>query len=761
MTHDPADQCNTSSVLRVGDGAQMGNVTIGDVAGRDIVITHITQIVGATPPPYRAAVTRMAEDYGAVFGGRDAELAQLDAWLTQDTQPCAFLHAPTGRGKTALLQHWVAQIQQRGDWHVVVVPISIRYQTASAVMAVGALATALAAFHGETDKLQTYNQTPDQLRPVIADYLRRAPNDERRLLVVLDGLDEAVGWQVARDLFPREPGPQLRLLASARQKAHTSRADWLERLGWQTAQTCDLELAGLRRAAVQDILRRMGNPLDQLATDVNLLAKIERVSEGDPLTIRFLIEALRDGTLTPGKLTGLPPGLEAYVKDWLKELRQQSRHAEEVYTLLTLCAVALGPLSKADIEHLAPERLARRLDRIDAAASVARFLIGDGSAQSGYVLSHPRLRELFVEQVLSPRERTESRQRFVDHGKAWYADRRQALPAYLRQFWIMHLVEAGEWELTQQILTEVVPTGADGRYQQPWAEARSRAEGSYAGYLADLDRLWGYAENRNAFALGLRCALIASSVRSLSGNLSPELLVGLVTIGTPEGKWSPAAALEHVRQMPNPQRQAEALRTLAQCGCELSFAQALDVARGIVDDNARARALGALALHLRLPTFCLWRWRRCGGLSTIMRGLRRCAIWPPTCLPTFCLWRWRRCGGLSTIMRGLRRCAIWPRICRRTCWPRRWSWRGALPTRSGGRGRGRPWPHTCRSRTKAGFGRKRWRRRGGWPMRRGGCWHWGVWPHTCLASSNAQSGGKHWRRRGEFRRGGGRGRWGF
>src|SRR5207249_706152 len=103
------------------------------------------------------------------------------------------LLAPTGRGKTALLIHWVAHVQVVGAWTVVFAPISLRFQTASETVTLGALAHGLAAFHGETARLHTYNMTPDQLRPLIADYLRRDPPVGHRLLLVLDGLDEAVG----------------------------------------------------------------------------------------------------------------------------------------------------------------------------------------------------------------------------------------------------------------------------------------------------------------------------------------------------------------------------------------------------------------------------------------------------------------------------------------------------------------------------------------------------------------------------------------
>jgi len=100
--------------------------------------------------------------------------------------------APTGRGKTALLIHWLARIQVSTRWRVVFAPISLRYQTADAATVLSTVARGLADCYGERDQLETFNLTPDQFRPIISEYLRRNPSTERGILVVLDGLDEAI-----------------------------------------------------------------------------------------------------------------------------------------------------------------------------------------------------------------------------------------------------------------------------------------------------------------------------------------------------------------------------------------------------------------------------------------------------------------------------------------------------------------------------------------------------------------------------------------
>lgn len=395
---------------------QYGNVIAGNKVDGDMVMgnKYIDQVPRFIP--HAIAIKNMIAYYTEVFGGREDLFDALDTFLASN-KPYAFLHAPTGRGKTALLINWTDHVSAADEWTVIFAPISIRYGTARADVIFPILATALADVYGEREQLTIYNQTPENLRALIARYLDSLPPNGRCVLVVIDGLDEAVGWELGLDLFPYNPPPHLRVVASAREMANTSRADWLSRLGWRNKQTASIILPELDHAAVSDILRHMSNPLDELATDVNLLAEIERVSQGDPLTIRLLVEGLQDGSLTPGKLTNLPPGLEPFVHDWLDNLQMHSANSAPIRAFLVFCTTALGPLTSADLEILAPEYFETRAVLNEAARIVARFVIGDDSDEQGYVFSHPRLRELFLERVLSKKERALLQDAFIECGK--------------------------------------------------------------------------------------------------------------------------------------------------------------------------------------------------------------------------------------------------------------------------------------------------------------------------------------------------------
>lgn len=596
-----------------------------EIATPPTLKTIFADMVRPAPPDYRARILRMVEDYEGVFGGHETEMTVLDRFLAQDEKPCTLLLSPTGRGKTALLLHWLVRVYRAGDWSIIFAPISMRYRTASADATLRMLVHTLAAFHHDSEQMQTYNIAPYHLRPIIADYLHRNSPDGRRLLLVLDGLDETVGWQVEHDLFPRTLGRHVRIIATARQSMTMTRDDWLAALGWSTHQTYDLVLPTLSQAEMDDILHRMCQSVNGVDVTCDLHAHISRVSQGDPFTMTLLIEALQDQTLTPDRLAAMSPGLEAYIWNWLqeRELQHTETAAMSTTTILGMCTTALGPLTNDDLLQLVPQVFHTQDDIVQAAHGARHFITGDGSNNNGYVFRHPRLHELFLEQVFSQRERENFHQHFVTYGLAWYSSypshplslastlvpgtspikgRRfkgetlSPLTDYLRQLWIEHLAAAGAWDAIRTVLTETVFN--ENGFQQPWLTARFAAEGSYAGYLSDLDILWRWADQHNDISLGVRCALIASTIRSMSGNLLPALLVRLMTVGVPEGRWSVPVALNHVRLMPAPGQKVKALKALVECSCDISTDLMLDIADTFTDEGWRAEALMVLLPHL-------------------------------------------------------------------------------------------------------------------------------------------------------------------
>jgi len=298
--------------ISTGDVAQSILVT-GD---RNVVIQHLTVGIRRLPTDYTTCINNFLTHYlgrpgepPVPFGGREAALRALDAWLEEGT-PYLLLTAPAGRGKSALLVRWLERLQDRDDLLPVFVPISVRFRTNLQTVVFAALAARLAHAFGKP--VPGDPNTPAEVwRGMVSSYLDRTPPEGKRLLVVVDGVDEAADWEIGADL--------LKVVVSGRLTAtRPTPAAYRRALAWESpALAAEMDLEPLDRAGVADVLERMGVPLDQLARDVDLVAELHRLSEGNPLLVNLYVQDLweqREGAarLRAEDLRTIRPGYEGY-----------------------------------------------------------------------------------------------------------------------------------------------------------------------------------------------------------------------------------------------------------------------------------------------------------------------------------------------------------------------------------------------------------------------------------------------------------------
>ncbi len=601
--------------LHIQGAVEKSAIVIGDY---NIVVQTIVEPVRRLPTDYATHIEEFLQAYLGTpenpvpFGGRDAALAELDAWLADAHTPYLLLTAPAGRGKSALLVRWLERVRrQHPGMAVVFVPVSIRYSTNQASLTFAALAAQLARAFG--DPVPADPHTPAEVwKAIAAQYLRREPPPEG-LLVVLDGLDEAADWEPDPVLFPLNPRPGLKVAVSARLTATRPRAaDWRRALGWERLPVREMALEPLDRPGLQDVMLKMGAPTDELARKPFIVEELHRLTGGDPLLVRFYVEDLwkrREDALhlTPEDLHRLQPGYEGYFQSWWEYQHQlwdekaplRERSVREVLNLL---ATALGPLPKDALLELAhPEAGLDTWTLEEALRPLARFVV---QAPEGYIFGHPKLGDFFFGR-LARREQADLEARFLRWGAEVLAALEQGrlapheAPAYLVRYYRAHLARA---RAPLAAFRRLVATDA-------WARAWEALEGSYAGYLSDVRAVWerairvneaGLAQGQHplpALGLEIRCALIEASVHSLAARLPAQLPALLVE----DDLWTPAQALAHLRQMPDEEKRANALAALVPMLARKApeaLPDALQAARSIRDADDRARALAALAPHL-------------------------------------------------------------------------------------------------------------------------------------------------------------------
>ena len=593
------------------------------------------------PPDYATAIENFLRlylgkpDQPVPFGGRDAILRDLDAWLEDPQRPFALLTAPAGQGKSALLAHWVNALNAR-NFPVAFVPVSVRFGTNLESVTFSALAIQLARLLGEN--IPSDPSIPGQVwRGMVSSYLRRSP-PQGRLLVILDGVDEAANWDVDGKLFPLDPPPGLKVLISARSTAdRPNPGAWARALVWNQRNTYQLELPPLDRLGLRDVLEKMGVPLDELAHQPFIVEELHRLTEGDPLLVRLYVddlwakgEAVR--RLRPEDLRSLRPGYQGYFDQWWEDQRRlwgdaRPLREKEVREILNLLSAAFGPLRAEDLCRLADPSVGLSSWTLqDHLRTLARFVVPSSHDQEDYVFAHPRLAEYFWNK-LHPDEQEELERRFRRWGQQVLAElgdgrlRPRDAPPYLLRYYRAHLERAAA------PLEEFRPLV----HTRAWAEAWEAMEGSFGGYLGDVRACWerAAAEDGRAAARGdaaahlgdeIRCALIEASIRSLAANLPPELVAALVR----HHQWTPRQALAYIRQNPDKWTRVETLgKLLPFLERPEHLAEALAAAREIQEAYPRARVLAALAEPLaKLPRPALHpSWHE--TLSSLARRTRR------------------------------------------------------------------------------------------------------------------------------------------
>jgi len=547
------------------------------------------------------------------FGGRETQLTELDQWLADPAHPYALMVAEAGRGKSALLTHWVAQVVEAGRAAVVLAPISIRFGTARKSMSTSLLGARLRLLHGVTADPP---RDPEVWLGEIDHYLRTDRRGDVPLLIVLDGVDEAIDWVCGRDLrFPTYPGQGVKVLVSARPLLDSDAAGWRERLEWGN-DVAQIVLPPLDRSGVASVLMVMGNPLRELGTHINVVGELHRLSAGEPLLVCLYVEELqrtRSGTIFLRGADSLPlqPGLAAYFDRWWTEQREQWGAATPlrepaVRTLLGLFACAVGPLAASDILALTrPEGFDTWILE-EALQPLGRFVVGAGS-EHGYVFSHPRLHQYFYDK-LTGSERRGWEDRFVAYGHATLValqagDLTPRLASrYVVQDYSTHLERVG-----------AQPERFYALVSENWLRAWEALEGEHSGFLDDLSKAWDHVDAAGmqatshavlAQVIGRQCryALIQASINSLSSNIPPTLLVALVA----KSIWTADQAMSTVRHIPRVMTRVEALIRLSPHLSESLLREALELLRALARSNKSfAAAYAQDGLKVVLPRLAM------------------------------------------------------------------------------------------------------------------------------------------------------------
>ncbi|WP_227243303.1 trypsin-like peptidase domain-containing protein [Paraburkholderia caribensis] len=528
------------------------SLTLGSAADSSFSSELLDQfgVARNAPSEFRAGVQLFLSTYlgtrnrRVAFGGRGTMLASLNAWLKGPTTPHRLLlHAPGGRGKSALVVKWLLDVSEQ--CRLIFLPISARSETNLPHLFFHALAARLAEIL-DVDLLPPIANDPEaHYRAVSTDWLRRLNAGGKPVLLVIDGLDEAAGWRLPLTLLPDVPPPGLRIVVSARERAGDRGAEgWLRQLGWERSDPPPARLAvdRLNDAGVGEVLRSM-DPRFADADNAEVAAQVARLSGGDPWIVKLYAEDLRedDGStrrLRAEDLAHLQPGFAAFFGDWLRdqkniwERRQHPIDDMSLDAVLAILACAQGPLRHNELARIyryrrGPDFVLSRED----IEPVNRFILGDGNV-SGYVLAHPKFAEFLRDEHFDDAMPLhKAREAILRWGRDTLSDLETetlapaSCPAYLLTHLGQHLVDA---QAPAEDFMRLV--------EQGWLGAWYRAEGSYRGFSLDVRRAVNAIEgddrhDERRWAWQLRCHMAMSSIVSTGNQIPGWLIAACVKAG--------------------------------------------------------------------------------------------------------------------------------------------------------------------------------------------------------------------------------------
>jgi Trypsin-like peptidase domain len=527
------------------------------------------------------------------FGGRDPQIKALDDWLEDASAPrYGLIEARAGLGKSALLARWVDSLRSKSDgYNLVYFPISARWQTNSQTAIFQSIAFRLSRLFCEP---APQSEDLRDLTAVTSKYFHRAAREMKGLLVVVDGLDEATGWEAGTDFFPPRGHGNVRALVAARPLGSR---DWLGRLGWNTRGVArSFDLRELDRHAVAECLRQMGNLLAPLADRFPIVETLYEKSGGDPLVLKLYVEEIqkyvdRSSGFDEAALKQMRPGLAGFFDYWFRDqvnLWGEDRIEREprVRAMMGLCSLAHGPLQQQDLRSLKPEIFAHRGDVDRAAEDLQRLLIGDGRAK-GYVVSHPRLADFVREELLEKEELQIYESILLGYCERTVRNLKHSedsrVPDYVVRWYTTHLIQASS------SCIEFLPL-----LSLDWCAEWERVEGTPAGFLNDLEKAWQQASSPEFIGVRIRIALLRSSILTRGRGIGMTLFAQSLAAGL----ISPTLAEVIAAQREDASERFHYLLLIAKNEDQPSsrlYREVLPAARLIGDDYQRVIAFSAVA----------------------------------------------------------------------------------------------------------------------------------------------------------------------
>lgn len=465
------------------------------------------------------------------FGGREAELARIDGFLHEHKSGYIFVTGSSGIGKTTLLGHVIRRYSARNNTICTYYFLSRKDDTASESQLLRGVCRQLA------DSLGFAGYLPEDipsLRALYQDLLTRPVENDRQLMVVIDGLDEADAWIPGRNICPMPLPAGVFVLLAARKMADR---DWTGDLDLPR-DSCVINLGALDPDGIVQAFKSAGGRASDWIAQEDFRQQVVRVSAGDPFYVRCLLEDIERGEATPENVGSKPKSLDGYLDQWWRAV-VPAIEEPTVRDLLGYLAVARGPIGIGDLAKVDPADSLTAFTLLPTLTKVQRFVVGDWA--TGYSLCHPRFQD-FIVRRLGP-ALTEYEDKLIGYcagpsdGRGEYALRHLA----------SHYAQRRQFGKLNDLLM-----------RPEYMRAKRAKGGSYYSYIQEVTGAIEVCEGQGMAGLPQLAfySLLVAVLRTQTANIAPEVLRILAEWGRLE------SAVSYARSIADPQQRTLAFQML-------------------------------------------------------------------------------------------------------------------------------------------------------------------------------------------------------
>jgi hypothetical protein len=151
-----------------------------------------------------------------------------------------------------------------------------------------------------------------------------------------------------------------------------------------------IELPGLDKAAITQLLIQVGGKATPLASSEIFIEQLYQVSKGDPFYIRFLVEDVSQGLITLDNIDRTPSDLNEYL-DLQFSMLDKSAYLPQQRDIIGLILEAYAPLSRNELISMVEGLDGLNFDNV--IRDIHRFLL---LRDNRYTFCHNRFKEYFL-----------------------------------------------------------------------------------------------------------------------------------------------------------------------------------------------------------------------------------------------------------------------------------------------------------------------------------------------------------------------------